>query len=142
MTFTRWLMAATMMVATPALAQTRAPETKPPRLVVAISVDQFSSDLFAEWRGKFSGGMKRMTQGVVFPGGYQSHAATETCPGHSTILSGVHPGRAGIAANDWFGMRGLVAGGVRRAHPRFCGVWQGSWRNLDGGPPCRPDLVV
>lgn len=106
MTIARWLAAATLMVATPVLAETKATQSKPPRLVVAISVDQFSSDLFSEWRGKFSGGMKRMTQGVVFPGGYQSHAATETCPGHSTILSGVHPGRAGIAANDWFGMRG------------------------------------
>lgn len=101
MAYGRWLAAASVMVAAPSLAQ-----AAPPKLVVAISVDQFSADLFAEWRGKFTGGMKRMTQGVVFPAGYQSHAATETCPGHSTILSGVRPGRAGIAANDWFGMRG------------------------------------
>ncbi|MGC6751782.1 alkaline phosphatase family protein, partial [Escherichia coli] len=33
--------------------------------------------------------------------GYQSHAATETCPGHSTILTGDHPARTGIIANDW-----------------------------------------
>lgn len=101
MALARWLAAASLLAAAPALAQTSAP-----KLVVAISVDQFSSDLFSEWRGKFTGGLKRMTQGVVFPGGYQSHAATETCPGHSTILSGVRPSRAGIAANDWFGMRG------------------------------------
>ncbi len=97
----RWFAAATLLAAAPAFAG-----AKPPKLVVAISVDQFSSDLFSEWRGKYTGGMKRMTTGVVFPGGYQSHAATETCPGHSTILSGIRPGRAGIAANDWFGMRG------------------------------------
>src|SRR5204863_109485 len=30
-----------------------------------------------------------------------SHAATETCPGHSTILSGARPARTGIVANDW-----------------------------------------
>lgn len=78
----------------------------PPKLIVVMSVDQFSSDLFAQWRDKFSGGLKRMASGVVFPAGYQSHAATETCPGHATITSGIHPGRAGIAANDWFGMRG------------------------------------
>ena len=40
--------------------------------------------------------------GAVFPSGYQSHAATETCPGHSTILTGVRPARSGIIANDWF----------------------------------------
>ncbi len=102
MKLARWLAAASLLAATPAIA---APDT-PPKLVVAISVDQFSSDLFSEWRGKFTGGLKRMTQGVIFPGGYQSHAATETCPGHATILSGIRPGRAGIAANDWFGMRG------------------------------------
>lgn len=97
----RWLAAATLLATAPAFA-----ESAPPKLVVAISIDQFSTDLFSEWRGKFTGGLKRMTQGVVFAGGYQSHAATETCPGHSTILSGIRPGRAGIAANDWFGMRG------------------------------------
>jgi Type I phosphodiesterase / nucleotide pyrophosphatase len=72
-----------------------------PKLIVVISVDQFSADLFAEYRGQVSGGLKRLQQGVVFPSGYQSHAATETCPGHSTILTGVHPARSGIIANNW-----------------------------------------
>ena len=39
---------------------------------------------------------------MVFPAGYQSHAATETCPGHSTILTGARPARTGIVANNWF----------------------------------------
>lgn len=72
-----------------------------PTLVVAISVDQFSADLFAEYRSKFTGGLKRLEDGVVFPSGYQSHAATETCPGHSTILTGSRPARTGIIANNW-----------------------------------------
>ena len=72
-----------------------------PKLVVAISVDQLSADLFAEYRNSFTGGLKRLASGVVFPSGYQSHAATETCPGHSTIMTGVHSGRAGIIANNW-----------------------------------------
>jgi hypothetical protein len=37
----------------------------------------------------------------VFRNGYQSHAATETCPGHSTILTGDHPSRTGIVGNVW-----------------------------------------
>jgi predicted AlkP superfamily pyrophosphatase or phosphodiesterase len=74
---------------------------KAPKLLVVISVDQFSADLFAEYRAHFTGGLKRLSQGVVFPSGYQSHAATETCPGHATILTGVHSGRAGIIANNW-----------------------------------------
>jgi predicted AlkP superfamily pyrophosphatase or phosphodiesterase len=73
----------------------------PPKLLVVISVDQFSADLFAEYRAHWTGGMKRLSDGVVFPSGYQSHAATETCPGHSTILTGAHPARTGIIANSW-----------------------------------------
>lgn len=74
----------------------------PPKLVVMISVDQFSADIFAEYRGSFTDGMARMTSGVVFPSGYQAHGATETCPGHSTILTGNHPAHTGIVANNFF----------------------------------------
>ncbi|WP_188063490.1 alkaline phosphatase family protein [Sphingobium sp. KCTC 72723] len=89
--------------AIPALAQPAAPApATPPKLIVAISVDQFSADLFSEYRQYYSGGLKRLTQGAVFPRGYQSHAATETCPGHSTILTGSRPSRTGIIANNWF----------------------------------------
>ncbi len=74
-----------------------------PRLIIAISVDQFSADLFAEYRQYFTGGLRRLSRdGMVFPSGYQAHAATETCPGHSTILTGSRPGRTGIVANNWF----------------------------------------
>ncbi len=81
-----------------------APGQAAPKLIVAISVDQFSADLFAEYRGQFTGGLKRLQEGAVFPSGYQSHAATETCPGHSTILTGDHPARTGIIANDWINL--------------------------------------
>ncbi|MBV8972272.1 MAG: alkaline phosphatase family protein [Sphingomonadaceae bacterium] len=72
-----------------------------PTLIVAISVDQFSAALFDQYRGRFTGGLMTLQQGVVFPNGYQSHAATETCPGHSTILTGRHPAATGIVANGW-----------------------------------------
>lgn len=78
-----------------------AESAQPPKLIVAISVDQFSGDVFAEYRQTFTGGLKRLLDGVVFPAGYQSHAATETCPGHSTILTGARPSRSGIIANTW-----------------------------------------
>ncbi|HZO22600.1 MAG TPA: alkaline phosphatase family protein [Steroidobacteraceae bacterium] len=73
-----------------------------PRLVVAISVDQFSAALFSEYRPLFTAGLRRLQSGVVFAGAYQSHAATETCPGHSTILTGSRPARTGIIANEWY----------------------------------------
>lgn len=92
------LLAAILLAAAPAAAQP--PER--PRLIVAISVDQFSADLFAQYRQHFTGGLRRLSNGIVFPAGYQSHAATETCPGHSTILTGAHPARTGIIANNWY----------------------------------------
>ncbi|MEO8455842.1 MAG: alkaline phosphatase family protein [Sphingomicrobium sp.] len=73
----------------------------PPKLLVVISVDQFSADLFDEYRPQFTRGLARLASGTVFRNGYQSHAATETCPGHSTILTGDHPARTGVIANVW-----------------------------------------
>lgn len=105
------VLAATLCFATAGagLAQDSAPPvakvtaaSPPPKLIVAISVDQFSADLFAEYRSHFTGGLARLASGVVFPAGYQSHGATETCPGHSTILTGNHPAHTGIIANNYF----------------------------------------
>ncbi len=87
--------------APPAAAPAPVPAT-PPKLIIAISVDQLSADLFSQYRQHFTGGLARLASGVVFPSGYQAHAATETCPGHSTILTGAHPGRSGMIANNWF----------------------------------------
>lgn len=102
-------LAAAMLLATPTFAQEAAPPAptpvRPPKLIVAIAVDQFSADLFAEYRQHFTGGLARLAKGVVFPSGYQSHAATETCPGHSTILTGSRPARTGVIANDWIDLK-------------------------------------
>ena len=96
------------LVAAPALAKDAPPAAPapaaPPRLVVAVSIDQFSADLFAQYREHFTGGFARLLQGAVFPSAFQSHAATETCPGHSTLLTGVHPSRSGIIANNWYNL--------------------------------------
>jgi predicted AlkP superfamily pyrophosphatase or phosphodiesterase len=109
-----FLAAALTVMGVPAAAQTSpaptpapapvAPRT-PPKLIVAISVDQFSADLFAQYRNHYAGGMARLLTGAVFPSGYQSHAATETCPGHSTILTGFRPAHTGIIANNWIDQR-------------------------------------
>src|SRR3546814_8522658 len=98
-----------MTGASAVLAQNSAPPvqkvtaaTPPPKLVVMVAVDQFSADLFAEYRGHFTGGLARLASGIVFPSDYQAHGATETCPGHLTILTGSHTGRAGIVAKNYF----------------------------------------
>jgi len=98
--------------AAPAIAQTTTPAKAParstaavpkgaPKLIVVVSVDQFSADLFGEYRTTYNDGFGKLLQGGVFPSGYQSHAATETCPGHSTITTGYRPAHTGIIANNW-----------------------------------------
>jgi predicted AlkP superfamily pyrophosphatase or phosphodiesterase len=91
------LAAVAALFATTAAAQ----PTSAPKLLVVISVDQFSANLFDEFRPQFTQGLARLSGGIVFHNGYQSHAATETCPGHSTILTGDHPARTGIIGNTW-----------------------------------------
>ena len=91
------LAASAALFAFPAAAQ----QPPPPKLLVVISVDQFSADLFDEYRPQFTGGLARLASGAVFDRAYQSHAITETCPGHSTILTGDHPARTGIIGNTW-----------------------------------------
>ena len=103
------VVAASLAAATGAFAQTVGAPVQPiasspgaPRLIVTIIVDQFSANLFNQYRGRFTGGLKTLAdQGLVSINGYQTHGLTETCPGHSTILTGMHPTETGIPANDW-----------------------------------------
>ncbi|MEO5494804.1 MAG: alkaline phosphatase family protein [Sphingomonas sp.] len=117
MRLTRLLPVALLLLASPGTAQDAtapiaAAKAPRPKLIVVISVDQFSADLFAHYRNRFTGGFKRLLDGAVFPAGYQSHAATETCPGHSTIMTGDRPARTGIIANDWVDQNGPRPGMV------------------------------
>jgi hypothetical protein len=91
---------ALLATAMPTVAASQ-PVAQPPRLLVVISVDQLSSHLFEQYRQSFTAGLMRMQLGTGFINGYQSHAATETCPGHSTILTGARPATNGIIANSW-----------------------------------------
>src|SRR3546814_3174138 len=49
--------------------------TPAPKLLVVIAVDQFSADLFAEYRGHFTGGLARLASGVVFPSRSEEHTS-------------------------------------------------------------------
>jgi predicted AlkP superfamily pyrophosphatase or phosphodiesterase len=85
-----------------ALLQPAASQNKPD-LVVLVAVDQFSAALFDKWRSHYKSGLKRIVdEAIVYSSAYQSHGATETCPGHSTMLTGKHPAHTGIVANDWY----------------------------------------
>ncbi|MDO6413448.1 alkaline phosphatase family protein [Sphingomonas sp. BIUV-7] len=93
------LIASLLALLAPAAASAAMPPR--PKLIVMIAVDQFSAELWDRYRGSFTGGLKRLDGGIAFGNGYQSHAATETCPGHSTMLTGRHPSGTGIVANEW-----------------------------------------
>lgn len=75
---------------------------EPPRLVVVLTVDQLIPAYLERFGPQLSGGLARIARsGAYYPNGLQDHAATETAPGHSTILSGRSPASTGITANDF-----------------------------------------
>ncbi len=86
-----------LMLASASYAQ--AP-SRPPRLIVLITVDQMRADYLDKWASQFTGGLARLTKnGAVFTNAFQDHANTETAPGHSTLLSGREPYKTGIVFN-------------------------------------------
>ena len=53
------------LISAPLWAQAPAGQPAPPaKLVVAISVDQFGLDLFERYRPTYTGGLKRMADGL------------------------------------------------------------------------------
>jgi predicted AlkP superfamily pyrophosphatase or phosphodiesterase len=73
-----------------------------PKLILAISVDQLSSELFQRYRPTYRAGLKTLSRGTAYPVGYQTQGGTETCPGHASILTGRYPSGTGIVANAWY----------------------------------------
>ena len=79
------------------------PSQAKPDLIVLIAIDQFGSLLFDKWRGSYKSGFKRVVdEGIVYSNAYQSHGLTETCAGHSTMLTGKHPAKTGMVSNEWY----------------------------------------
>ena len=71
-----------------------------PTLVVLLTIDQFRADYLARFAAQWTGGFARIYRdGTVFEHGEQDHAATETAPGHATLLSGRYPNHTGIVLN-------------------------------------------
>ena len=74
-----------------------------PRLVLMISVDQMRFDYLTRFDALYKGGFRALLdRGAVFTNANYRHAATETGPGHSVLLSGRHPSHSGIVANEWY----------------------------------------
>src|SRR5216117_722950 len=76
---------------------------KKPKLVVAITIDQFRYDYLTRFRTEYKAGFDRLlTKGAVFSNANYIHFPTVTAVGHSTFLSGATPSVSGMVGNDWF----------------------------------------
>ena len=75
----------------------------PPKLVLAIVIDQFRYDYLLRFRADYHSGLARMLDnGAVFTDAHYLHAATVTAVGHGTFLTGATPSISGIIANEWY----------------------------------------
>jgi predicted AlkP superfamily pyrophosphatase or phosphodiesterase len=91
-----------LTVTSTAVAADDQANTARPKLIILISIDQFSADLFNGFRTEFREGLKQLSQGIVYANAFHAHGVTETCAGHAVIASGRHPSATGIIANQWF----------------------------------------
>jgi len=68
-------------------------------LVVVLSVDQLRRDRLDP---ALPGGLGRLArEGRVFRDALLAHAGSSTCPGHAALVTGRHPGRAGVPGNTY-----------------------------------------
>lgn len=87
----------------PAPARPSAASTSRPALVVLLVVDQFRADYIERYGRAWTGGLKRLIDGgAYFRQAAYPYAATETCPGHTTVATGALPETHGIIANGWY----------------------------------------
>ncbi len=91
----------TALLAAQGLPTSYPPLSSPPKLMVAIAVDQLRPDYLVRWEKEFPGGLGRLVrEGVFHIHAEQDHGVTETAPGHSTMMTGRVPGHTGIIGND------------------------------------------
>jgi predicted AlkP superfamily pyrophosphatase or phosphodiesterase len=112
-------------------------QTKRPRLVLLIAVDQFRYDYLERFGDLFgAGGLRRLLrEGASWTDCNYDHVPTETAPGHATMLTGAWPSETGIISNQWFDRyEGKSVENVRDDSVRLLGGGEGerasSPRNL------------
>ncbi len=79
------------------------PPPNPPRLVVLLVIDQFRADYLDVYGDAWTGGLHRLVAtGALFTEAAYPYSGTVTCPGHSTIGTGVFPAEHGMIGNTWY----------------------------------------
>lgn len=79
----------------------------PPKLVVAILVDQLRYEYLEKFHHQFSkGGFRRLTdEGAFMTFARYDYSPTITGPGHASFFSGSTPSMHGIISNEWYDRR-------------------------------------
>jgi len=102
-------LASLILVAVAAAVPTTRPAPAPtpvpaqPKLVVALTIDQFRYDYLTRFRDDYTGGLRRLLErGAVFTQARYQHFPSVTAIGHSTYLTGALPAVSGIIGNDWW----------------------------------------
>ena len=76
----------------------------PPRLIVAITVDQMRADYLTRYEAGFGeDGFRRMfDEGFAAMDHHFGYAPTYTGPGHASISTGTTPAIHGVISNNWY----------------------------------------
>jgi hypothetical protein len=81
-------------------------QSKPPKLVVIIVIDQMRTDYLQWYAANFTSGLARLIrEGAWFTEAAYPYLNTITCAGHSTIGTGSFPYRHGMILNNWFDLK-------------------------------------
>jgi len=107
--------------------RTQPPDTKRPKLVLLIVVDQFRYDYLERFGDLFgANGLKRlMRDGASWTQSNYDHMPTYTAPGHGTMMTGAYPAESGIIGNEWLD---------RASGKRITSVTDDTVKTLGGGP--------
>ena len=78
-------------------------QTRDPRLVVIVAVDQMRGDYIDRFQHQWTGGLKRLvTEGAWFRQADYPYFNTVTCAGHASISTGTVPAVHGMILNEWW----------------------------------------
>lgn len=81
-----------------------AKQPPPPKLILQITIDQFSGNQLQRFKSHIDkGGFAYLIKhGIWYDNAHQYHATTETAVGHTTLATGTVPAVHGIIANNWW----------------------------------------
>jgi predicted AlkP superfamily pyrophosphatase or phosphodiesterase len=95
-----------------AFSQVKKVESKKPKLIVVMIIDQFRADYLLRFKDRFLpaklsngsvGGFNYLlSNGAYFPYAQYDILQSMTGPGHATLLTGSYPYQSGIPLNDWY----------------------------------------